>query len=115
MKEGIPFSSGKQGWSKTTVKRLDLSDTYLPHSHEEIAGLVSPEVAATLDPGSSYGIRWWNRSDQKGRQISEPDGQGANATVGRRPTRCAIPRSGWPSPYRRAPAWPRSSRALPRG
>jgi site-specific DNA recombinase len=76
MKEGIPSPSGKQGWFKTTVKRLVLSDTYLPHSHEEIAGLVSPEVAATLDPGSSYGIRWWNRSDQKGRQISEPDGQG---------------------------------------
>ena len=60
----------------TTVKRLVLSDTYLPRSHEEIAGLVSPEVAAALDPDSSYGIRWWNRSDQKGRQISEPDGRG---------------------------------------
>ncbi len=76
MKEGIPSPSGKQGWSKTTVKRLVLSDTYLPRPYEKIAVLVSPEVAVALDPETSYGIRWWNRSDQKGRQISEPDGEG---------------------------------------
>ncbi|MDP9484181.1 MAG: recombinase family protein [Actinomycetota bacterium] len=76
MKESIPSPSGMQGWSKTTVKRLVLRDTYLPRPYEEIAGLVSPEVAATLNPEASYGIRWWNRSDQKGRQISEPNGEG---------------------------------------
>lgn len=64
------------GAGKTTVKRLVLSDTYRPHAYEEVARLVSPEVAAALDPQASYGVRWWNRSDQKGRQISEPDGEG---------------------------------------
>lgn len=76
MREGIPSPSGKPGWSKTTVKRLVLSDTYRPHTHEEVSRLVSPEVAASLDPGGTYGVRWWNRSDQKGRQISESDGRG---------------------------------------
>ncbi len=76
MREGIPSPAGKQGWSKTTVKRFVLSDTYRPHSYEQIARLVSPEVVATLDSEGSYGVRWWNRSDQKGCQISEPDGEG---------------------------------------
>ena len=76
MREDITSPTGKRGWSKTTVKRLVLSDTYRPHTYEEIARLISPEVAATLDSQTSYGVRWWNRSDQKGRQISEPDGEG---------------------------------------
>ena len=67
---------GKPGWSKTTVKRLVLSDTYRPHTHEEVSRLVSPDVAASLDREGTYGVRWWNRSDQKGRQVSEPDGRG---------------------------------------
>jgi hypothetical protein len=48
-----------------------LSDTYKPHTSEEAVGLVPPTVAATLKNGEEYGIRWWNRSSQKSRQVSE--------------------------------------------
>jgi hypothetical protein len=53
-----------------------LSDTYKPHTSEEAVGLVPPTVAATLKNGEEYGIRWWNRSSQKSRQISEPTQNG---------------------------------------
>jgi hypothetical protein len=53
-----------------------LSDTYKPHTSEEAVGLVPPTVAATLTNGEECGIRWWNRSSQKSRQVSEPTPNG---------------------------------------
>jgi hypothetical protein len=74
--EDIPAPKGGRRWSRPVIKRMVLNDIYKAHGYEEAAELVSAEVAATLDPGREYGIRWWNRSSQKMRQVSEPSGNG---------------------------------------
>ena len=40
------------------------SDAYLPRSHEEVSGLVSPKVDAALESEKWYTIRWWNRHEK---------------------------------------------------
>lgn len=52
-------------WKHDTIKRLVMSDAYLPHSYEEVCALVPPAVAATLEADKRYGIRWWNRHERK--------------------------------------------------
>jgi site-specific DNA recombinase len=70
-REGILSPTGKGVWHRPVIKRMVLSDTYKPHTYEEAVELVPPMVAATLTNGEEYGIRWWNRSSQKSRQVSE--------------------------------------------
>jgi site-specific DNA recombinase len=48
----------------------------VPHTFEEIKELVSPEVAARLDPVQQYGIWWYNRLRVRTRQVSEPTENG---------------------------------------
>jgi site-specific DNA recombinase len=48
-----------------------LNDAYKPHSFEEIESLVTPEVAANLEPERSYGIWWWGKERHRMRQTSE--------------------------------------------
>ena len=48
-------------WQRTFVRECVFDDVYKPHSFEEIARLVSREVAARLDPSKSYGLWWYNR------------------------------------------------------
>ena len=43
-------------------------DVYLSHTFEEVSVLVSPEVAASLDPSSCYGVWWYGRM----RHVSTP-------------------------------------------
>src|SRR5215203_3095804 len=76
-REGIPSPTGKETWHRPVLKRMVLSDTYKPHTYEETSELVPEQVAPALVKGKTYGIRWWNRSSQKRRQVSEPtrDGQ----------------------------------------
>jgi site-specific DNA recombinase len=76
-REDIPSPTGREVWHRPVLKRMVLSDTYKPHTYEEAMELVPKEVAKVLEKERSYGIRWWNRSSQKWRQISEatPDGQ----------------------------------------
>jgi hypothetical protein len=52
-------------------------DVYRSHAYEEVAALVSPEVAARLDPGRYYGIWWFNRRRGEMRKVAEvgPDGK----------------------------------------
>jgi site-specific DNA recombinase len=75
-REGIPSPTGREVWHRPVLKRMVLSDTYKPHTYEEAAELVPPAVAVTLRGGEMYGIRWWNRSSQKSRQVSEPTTNG---------------------------------------
>ncbi len=75
-REGIPSPKGGKRWNRPVIKRMVLHDIYKPHTYEETVKLVSPEVAATLDPSKEYGIRWWNCLSQKIRQVAEPDGNG---------------------------------------
>ena len=72
-RQGILSPTGKEVWHRPVLMRMVMSDTYKPHTREEAAALVPPAVAAngSLKVGEEYGIRWWNRSSQKGHQVSE--------------------------------------------
>src|SRR5215203_99841 len=60
--EGIPSPTGKAMWPHRILKvQMVLNDLYKPHSYDEIAPLLSREVAARLDPSEAYGIWWYNR------------------------------------------------------
>jgi site-specific DNA recombinase len=58
-------------WNEWQIRRMLLNDAYKPHSFEEIQVLLTPEVAANLDPEKSYGIWWWGKERHRMRQISE--------------------------------------------
>jgi hypothetical protein len=63
-------------WDDHVLRRLIANDVYRPHSFEEIAGLVTPEVTTRLDPTKEYGIQWYNRKKTSVHTITEPDGNG---------------------------------------
>ena len=69
-REGVPSPTGKDVWHRPVLKKLVLNDIYMPHTYEEVVELVPEGVAVTLDREQEYGIRWWNRSSQKSRQVS---------------------------------------------
>ncbi len=62
---GIPNASGGPRWSTTTIRGIVQDDVYRPHTRDEIAATVPPEVAKTLDPGKLYGISWSGRKKSK--------------------------------------------------
>jgi site-specific DNA recombinase len=75
-------------WRHSTLRLIIQNDVYKTHTHEEIAALVSPEVAATLDPGISYGVQWYNRA----RYEQTPDGEKAiHVTPNKREEWIAVP------------------------
>jgi site-specific DNA recombinase len=59
--EGIPAPQGGRTWNGPTLRKFILSDVYLRHCYEEVAKIVSGEVAATLDPSAHYGISWYGK------------------------------------------------------
>jgi site-specific DNA recombinase len=59
--ESIPAPRGGRHWNRPTLRKFILSDVYLRHSYEEVAALVSGDVAATLDPSAHYGISWYGK------------------------------------------------------
>ena len=59
--EGIPAPRGGRTWNRPTLRKFILSDVYLRHSYEEVAKIVSGEVATTLDPSAYYGISWYGK------------------------------------------------------
>jgi site-specific DNA recombinase len=87
---GIPSPRGRDVWDRRVIRKIVSSDEYRPFTREEIAELVSPEVAARLDPDKEYGVQWYNRDKVTVRAVSEPDGNGGRAykkrkTLRRRP------------------------------
>jgi site-specific DNA recombinase len=74
-KEGEPGPTGGR-WNTKTVRWFVLDDVYKPHTPEEVAELVSPEVAARLDRDRCYGIWWFNRERWRRTKISEPSPTG---------------------------------------
>ncbi len=60
-REGVPTPTGKRDWGKYYIRSVILDDVYKPLTFEEVAQLVSPEVAGRLDPKKHYGIWWFNR------------------------------------------------------
>ena len=75
-KEGIPTPSGRRGWSRQYLRNCIYDDTYLSHAFEEISQLVTPEVAASLDPSRNYGVWWYGTERHAYAQRRElaPDG-----------------------------------------
>jgi site-specific DNA recombinase len=60
-RESVPNPAGGRYWYKRLIKRFVLDDVYRPHTFQEVATLVAPEVAARLDPDKLYGVWWFNR------------------------------------------------------
>jgi site-specific DNA recombinase len=69
--EAVPTPRGGRFWDRSFFRNCVLDDVYRPHSFEEVAAVVSPEVAARLDPAESYGLWWFNRRKMTSRQVSE--------------------------------------------
>ena len=82
-RDGVNSPSGKVRWSTQVIRARVLDDVYRPHSFEEVTELVSPEVAAKLDPDKRCGIWWYNRRRSTRKQVSEggPDGWNYRSTV----------------------------------
>jgi hypothetical protein len=55
-REGVRPLSGGRFWSPKCVREAIEDDVYRSHGYEEVAVLVSPDVAARLDPNKRYGI-----------------------------------------------------------
>src|SRR5215203_336647 len=74
---GIPTATGKPRWSASMIRDIISNDVYRPHSFEEVEPLVSPEVAARLDPQQSYGLWRWGINRLVRSQVSAigPDGK----------------------------------------
>jgi site-specific DNA recombinase len=65
-REEIPTPGGGKYWDRPFFRECILDDVYKPHTREEIESLVaeeliSPDVAAALDPHKTCGIWWFNR------------------------------------------------------
>src|SRR5215217_2893338 len=70
-REGIRSPRGQERWNRPTLRHLILSDLYRPHTLAEVAELVVPEVATTLDPDRLYGITYYGKKQVTKRQVSE--------------------------------------------
>ncbi|MDP8938736.1 MAG: recombinase family protein [Actinomycetota bacterium] len=76
--EGVLTLTGKRRWSRTMIRNIIKDDVYKPHTHSEMVGLLSPEVAAGLDPERCYGVWWFNRRRVTQKQVvrkAEMDGR----------------------------------------
>jgi site-specific DNA recombinase len=75
-RDAVPPPNGGTWWNTQTIRDIVLEDCYKPHAFEEMQELVSPEVAARLDPERSYGVSWYNRRKVKKRQVLEDGPEG---------------------------------------
>jgi site-specific DNA recombinase len=75
-REGIPTPKGAKHWDRGFFRSAILDDVYRAHTLEEIKELISPEIAARLDPDKRYGVWWFNRRGLESKQISEPSENG---------------------------------------
>ncbi len=91
---GTATREGKPVWSHKVLQRIVKSDVYTPHTYDEVAELVGPQVAARLDPNKEYGIRWHNKYKIAGRTVSEPDGSGGRR-YRKRTTTVLRPKEEW--------------------
>jgi site-specific DNA recombinase len=69
--EGVSTPAGNKYWHTRGIREFVLNDVYRPHTYEEIKELVSPAVAAMLDPERRYGIWWFNRERVTRQQVAE--------------------------------------------
>jgi site-specific DNA recombinase len=73
----VPTATGKRTWSASMVRDIIMADLYLPHPYSEVAELVSPDVAARLNPNESYCLWAWGATSRIRTRISEltPEGR----------------------------------------
>jgi hypothetical protein len=91
--ESIPAPRGGRTWNRPTLRKFILSDVYLRHSYEEVARIVSGEVAATLDPSAHYGISWYGKQRHThSREVRVKDGK---KTYPRIKKSVEVPREEW--------------------
>ncbi len=57
---------GGGSWMVGTINRILTNEVYHPHTYEEVAALVSPEVSSSLEPEQSYGIYFYGKRRVKG-------------------------------------------------
>lgn len=76
--KSIPAPTGGRWWQKPSLRHILRGDLYRPHTTEEIAGCVLPEVAGALDPEEVYGLWGWNKRRQT--EYRERDGEGGYRT-----------------------------------
>lgn len=93
-REGVPTPKGGKVWDTRMLRKMVASDIYRPYSHDELTMLVTPEVAARLDPDEAHGICWLNWQKTSRRTISEPDGNGGRRYKKRKMTKIR-PRAEW--------------------
>jgi Recombinase len=82
-REGVLPPSGGRFWSPKYVREAIRDDVYRSHTFEEVAALVSPDVAARLDPKKRYGIWYFNRRRYVTKQVSVngPEGRSYRRTT----------------------------------
>ena len=86
--EGIPSPSGRRRWNKMSMRNLITDDVYLSRTFEEIAALVSTEVAARLDTDALYGVWWYGKERHV---FSQERGIGPDGTPRYRKTKKSTP------------------------
>lgn len=92
-REGIPTPGGGKHWDHSFFRLSVLDDLYRPHTFDEVAVVVAPDVAARLDKSRCYGLWWFNRLKTKTKQVSETS---ENGRVYRRETRRSVkPKDEW--------------------
>src|SRR5215217_7872223 len=91
--EGISPPKGGRYWSKQFVRSRILDDVYKSHAFEEIKYIVSPEVAAQLDPKKRYGVWWFNVRRTTSRQVAQVGSDGRRYR--RRATTTIKPKENW--------------------
>jgi site-specific DNA recombinase len=100
-REGVRPPAG-EFWSPKYIREAIKDDVYRSHSYEEVAELVSPDVAARLDPKKRYGIWYFNRRRYVTKQVSVNGPEGRSYSTNRA-------QSGSPCPCRsrgyRASGW----------
>jgi hypothetical protein len=70
-REGVPTPGGARFWSEVMIRKVLTNDLYRAHSFEEVARLVSPSVAATLNESQRYGVSWFGRRKVAQKQVVE--------------------------------------------
>jgi site-specific DNA recombinase len=92
-REGVPTPRGAKFWDRSFFRNCVLDDVYRSHSFEEVAAVVSPQVAACLDPSKRYGLWWFNRRRMTSTPVSEVSGDGRR--YGRRYSSYTKPKEEW--------------------
>ncbi len=69
-RDGVPSPGGKKLWHQGYMRKMILDDVYRSHTVEELRAILSPKVAAALDPEELYGVAYYGRVTQSKRKVT---------------------------------------------